>query len=411
MKRNTDSVRVKGRYYFIYAAFLVLLLSLSPCTVWAATGFGMENNQITITTSDASYTPSVSTDGVVDSVYGMTGDLESMSFTLVNDGTSPVPDGSYTADLGVIVDDVNNDRHIEAALLNVGIDVAGNDITLTISAGNSVQLVGRNYDSSIAFYTTLDNVGTDTPVVTSGASAIVNFTNLISKVEDKFGAQSGNAAILQNISSNGSYTYQVFVKSASVPIGTLSGTTVTPFTSAQDIGTTYAAAGFTDSALETLLLADLPDGTCTTAPYDDCRSPISNPTYLNGTSYILSGAYSVGAITFNLDIDGNGTADALTDGVLILRKLFGYSGSVLIENAVGVGATRDTATLIDNYFPTDLTLDVDNNGTADALTDGVLILRRLFGYSGTVLIENAIGVGAVRTTATEIETYIDSLNN
>lgn len=55
------------------------------------------------------------------------------------------------------------------------------------------------------------------------------------------------------------------------------------------------------------------------------------------------------------------------------------------------------------------TIDVDGNGTADALTDGLLVIRYLFGLRGTALIQGAVGAGAVRTSATEIEQYLQSV--
>ena len=51
-----------------------------------------------------------------------------------------------------------------------------------------------------------------------------------------------------------------------------------------------------------------------------------------------------------LDIDGNGQVDALTDGLLISRYLLGIRGPALISGAIGVGATRTTATLVENYL-------------------------------------------------------------
>jgi hypothetical protein len=52
------------------------------------------------------------------------------------------------------------------------------------------------------------------------------------------------------------------------------------------------------------------------------------------------------------DIDGNGVLDALTDGLLALRFLFGFSGSTLIGGAVGPGCTRCTAPAIESYLQT-----------------------------------------------------------
>ena len=44
-----------------------------------------------------------------------------------------------------------------------------------------------------------------------------------------------------------------------------------------------------------------------------------------------------------LDIDGDGEAKPLTDGLLLIRYLFGFSGESLISGAIGAGATRRTA--------------------------------------------------------------------
>jgi len=54
-------------------------------------------------------------------------------------------------------------------------------------------------------------------------------------------------------------------------------------------------------------------------------------------------------------------------------------------------------------------LDVDGNGTADALTDGLLVVRYLFGLRGPAMINGAIGTGASRTTSPDIEAYLKNL--
>ncbi len=54
-------------------------------------------------------------------------------------------------------------------------------------------------------------------------------------------------------------------------------------------------------------------------------------------------------------------------------------------------------------------LDIDDNGTLGPLTDGLLILRRLFGFSGSTLIAGAVGGGCNRCDAGPIADYIDSL--
>ena len=53
-------------------------------------------------------------------------------------------------------------------------------------------------------------------------------------------------------------------------------------------------------------------------------------------------------------------------------------------------------------------------GVADAVgvgncTDGLMLIRYLFGLRGPALIANAIGAGAARTTAAAIEAYIQTI--
>ena len=112
---------------------------------------------------------------------------------------------------------------------------------------------------------------------------------------------------------------------------------------------------------------------------------------------------------FNLDVDGNGTSDALTDGLLIIRYLFGFRGDPLIVGAVAGDCTTCTASEIEAYIEVgvaSLVLDVDGNGTCDALTDGLLIIRYLFGFRGDPLIVGAVAGDCTRCTASEIEAYL-----
>jgi hypothetical protein len=52
----------------------------------------------------------------------------------------------------------------------------------------------------------------------------------------------------------------------------------------------------------------------------------------------------------DFDVDGNGTHDPLTDGLLSLRYLFGFRGATLIGGAVGGGCTRCDAPAIEAYL-------------------------------------------------------------
>ncbi|MDP6154330.1 MAG: hypothetical protein QF785_13190, partial [Phycisphaeraceae bacterium] len=109
-----------------------------------------------------------------------------------------------------------------------------------------------------------------------------------------------------------------------------------------------------------------------------------------------------------LDVDGNSTPAALTDGLLIMRYLAGFRGQALISGAVAPDATRTTAEEIEAFFEETIPAygDVDDSGSALALTDGLLILRFLAGFTGAALIADAIGAGATRTDAGEIADFL-----
>ncbi len=114
---------------------------------------------------------------------------------------------------------------------------------------------------------------------------------------------------------------------------------------------------------------------------------------------------------FNLDIDGNGEVGALSDGLLIIRHLFGFTGDALINGAVDPNGIRSTSSEIEAFLEiaTDDMLDIDGNGVALPLSDGLLIIRNLFGFTGEALINGAVAPNATRSTSSEIETFIESL--
>jgi len=111
-----------------------------------------------------------------------------------------------------------------------------------------------------------------------------------------------------------------------------------------------------------------------------------------------------------IDIDRNGHYDALTDGLLLLRSIFGLDGDALVFGAVASNATvtssQDILVEIDRLG---MLLDIDGNGVIDALTDGLLILRYLFGLEGDILIAGVVAQNATRATAAEIEAHLAGL--
>ena len=108
-----------------------------------------------------------------------------------------------------------------------------------------------------------------------------------------------------------------------------------------------------------------------------------------------------------LDIDRNGSVDALTDGLIVLRYLFGLRGPAMTANALADNATRMDAQAIESYLDgVAVQLDVDANGETNALTDGLMIVRYLRGLRGPALLAGA-SVGPA--TAVDVEAAIKKL--
>ena len=110
----------------------------------------------------------------------------------------------------------------------------------------------------------------------------------------------------------------------------------------------------------------------------------------------------------SLDVDLNGQADALSDGILIIRHLFGFTGTALTTGAVDPAGQRTDPTAIHNYLNSISTaLDVDLNQNADALSDGIMIIRSLFGFTGTAVTNGAVGASPARGNWAAIQGYLN----
>ncbi len=110
-----------------------------------------------------------------------------------------------------------------------------------------------------------------------------------------------------------------------------------------------------------------------------------------------------------LNIDDSDAATqyaAATDGVLLVRYLFGLRGASLTASALGANPQRSD-TEIEAHIAANLAaFDVDGDGRVLAATDGLLILRRLLGLSGpglTAGAKNSLGSDA------DVAAFIDAL--
>jgi hypothetical protein len=134
-------------------------------------------------------------------------------------------------------------------------------------------------------------------------------------------------------------------------------------------------------------------------------------------------------LNLTYDINGDGVLEAFQDGILVQRYLFRLDGNSLMGDyryynnpsnweefedftMITESSTRKTAEEIVSYIKKLINqglLDIDGNGEADALTDGVLLIRHMENYQGEELINNAIDVqNATRKTAKEIAEFIEN---
>ena len=158
-----------------------------------------------------------------------------------------------------------------------------------------------------------------------------------------------------------------------------------------------------------------------------CGGSLDGTTYTTGpitADCTVSASFSAITHTVTATAGPNGSispaSQTVTHGAtatLTLTPDAGYTAS-----ATGCGGTLTGTTYTTGPITADCTvsatftlqssctLDVDGNGQADALTDGLLTIRYLFGFRGATLIDGAVDAGCTRCTAPEIEAYLDSLN-
>lgn len=89
---------------------------------------------------------------------------------------------------------------------------------------------------------------------------------------------------------------------------------------------------------------------------------------------------------------------------------FGFTGDALITGAIGGRCARcDPGVITTHIAQIRPGLDVDGSGATDALTEGLLLIRYLFGFSGDALVGGVVRSECVRCTAGVIEAYCNTL--
>jgi hypothetical protein len=119
-------------------------------------------------------------------------------------------------------------------------------------------------------------------------------------------------------------------------------------------------------------------------------------------------------ITVNMDIDGSGQADPDRDGEMILRFLMGLRGDALTDAGGLIDAascTRCTTAEVQAYLEANaLEFDVDDDGFANGLTDGLLRQRFLADVTGPALVENVLSPFCRRCEPEALIDYLSGLD-
>ena len=137
-------------------------------------------------------------------------------------------------------------------------------------------------------------------------------------------------------------------------------------------------------------------------------------TPINFSSTSVSAGYQFSANNYDLEImsstwdfDANGHADALTDGLIMLRYAFGVRGDTLIENALSPGSAMTASEMELVMEKVSTIADIDANGEVNALTDGLILMRYLFGLKNESMIDRVVAPNASRTSLDSIMQHID----
>jgi trimeric autotransporter adhesin len=127
---------------------------------------------------------------------------------------------------------------------------------------------------------------------------------------------------------------------------------------------------------------------------------------ITGTTELIATFAPPGTVaTLDIDVSTPTTKyDAATDGVMVLRALFGITGTA-ISTGTGTRSAADIATYLININPK---FDVNGDGKTQPLTDGLLIVRYLLGLRNAPLVDG-VPLTALRPDASSIALYLAGL--
>ncbi len=213
-RRNTLALRT---------AILAALATggLSTQAAFAADGFAIEDNELTITGGGASasfsQTASLSSSGVVDHIDNVPSTdgvgVPSFAFDLITSGLS---NGDYDFRVAVVFDKRNSNSRIEAKIESLILNVNGATVTGRIpGTPNSLLLLGRDGTGSLEVQMNVTNIATNGPVSISGNSVTFDGARLIQRI--RASNQQFDSIILEEFDETAAYDYRIIVQQKSGP--------------------------------------------------------------------------------------------------------------------------------------------------------------------------------------------------
>lgn len=366
------------------AAFIITAVNDSdtdgPQTVTiSATGVGVNDANASLTVSDD----------------------ESASLALTLEATSIAEDGSTT---GTVTrnGDLSNALTVDL--------VSSNETAATVAASITIPAGQSTATFNIA---AVDDAIVDGPQTTliSASAAGLNGVSATLTVDDN---ETDNAAVtIEDISvtEGGDLLFTVSLDNAvqgafDVNVSFADGSA----TGGSDYDNAIVTLNFAGTAGETQQFTVSSSDDVTPENAEMFTVNLSATNALVDTTDTATGTITDNDAVVNLDVDGNGTANPLSEGILIIRFLAGFTGNSLIEGAVEAGGSRTTAAAVTAYLE-DLrpALDVDGSGDELPLSDGILIIRFLAGFTGNSLIGGVVDANGTRTSAPEINAYLAAL--
>ena len=258
-------------------------------------------------------------------------------------------DGNYTLRNSTVSGNIGNGAHIVTANANTntpgGINVAVEHSTIARNTSGTAEAFG------VIVFANQPNAGVGSPTLFGGGNAAITVKNSI------LGPRSPGFTGAHTVSIDGSVTNVTTANSLLEWNGGAPASFCTGAGMKCNVGSLVMPLAYNGGAngIRTMALA--------------AGSPAINAggavlggltTDQRGTGFprVIGSAVDMGAfesdpattVGCTFDLDGNGALDALTDGLVTIRVLFGLTGTGATNGAIGAGATRPDWTTIRNYL-------------------------------------------------------------